>query len=84
VPCGIFALISAIGKKLLQEWMQSEQQGRHHDGAIAVLDVGGINDGVLQQAQRVYQYVARLALDLLARIVAGGIVTPPFSALFTF
>jgi hypothetical protein len=37
-----------------------------------------------QQTQRIYQYMALLALDLLARIIAMRIdASPPFSALFT-
>ena len=43
-----------------------------------------MNDGVEQQAQRVYENMALLALDLLARIIAMRIdAGPPFSALFT-
>jgi hypothetical protein len=43
-----------------------------------------MNDGVEQQTQRIYENVALLALDLLARIVAMRIdAGPPFSALFT-
>ena len=43
-----------------------------------------MNDGVEQHTQRIYEDVALLALDLLARIVAMRIDTgPPFSALFT-
>jgi hypothetical protein len=39
---------------------------------------------VEQQTQRIYENVALLALDLLARIVAMRIdAGPPFSALFT-
>src|SRR5216683_1666034 len=37
-----------------------------------------------QQTQRIYQYMALLALDLFARIIAMRIdASPPFSALFT-
>ena len=59
--------------------------GRHlFDAAIAILNAGGMNDGMKQQAQRVYENMALLALDLFARIVAMRIdVGPPFSALFT-
>jgi hypothetical protein len=43
-----------------------------------------MNDGVEQQTQRVYENMAFLALDLLARIIAMRIdAGPPFSALFT-
>ncbi len=43
-----------------------------------------MNDDMHQQAERVDEDVALLALDLLARIVAGRVdPRPPFSALFT-
>ena len=43
-----------------------------------------MNDGVEQQPQRIYEKVALLAFDLLARIIAMRIDTePPFSALLT-
>ncbi len=43
-----------------------------------------MNDRVEQQAQRVYENMALLALDLFARVVAMPIdAGPPFSALFT-
>ena len=86
------SLIGRIGKQLLQERMQPEHRGEQQDAAVAILDVGGMDDGVQQQTQRVYQNVALLALDfsatsslsLLARIIAMRIdAGPPFSALFT-
>jgi hypothetical protein len=43
-----------------------------------------MDDGMEQQTQRVFENMALLALDLLARIVAMRIdAGPPFSALFT-
>ena len=52
--------------------------------AVAILDVGGVHDGVDQQALRVDENVPLLALDLLSRIVARRVDRgPPFSALFT-
>jgi hypothetical protein len=43
-----------------------------------------MNHGMEQQAQRIYQNMALLALDLFARIIAMRInAGPPFSALFT-
>jgi hypothetical protein len=43
-----------------------------------------MHDGLEQQPQRIYEYVALLALDLLARVIAMRIdAGPPFSALFT-
>ena len=57
---------------------------KQHDAAITVLDVSAVNDRVEQQTQRIYENVALLALDFLARIVAMRINPgPPFSALFT-
>jgi len=41
-------------------------QGRkQHNATVAILDIGGMNDGVEQQTQRIYENVALLALDLL-------------------
>lgn len=77
-------LIGRVGKELGQEWMQPEHRGEQQDAAIAVLDVGGMNDGVQQQAECIYEKVALLALDFLARIIARRVDPgPPFSALFT-
>ena len=77
-------LIGRVGKELLQERIHPEQGGKQQDAAVAVLDIGGMNDGVEQQTQRIYENVALLALDLLARIIAMRIdAGPPFSALFT-
>jgi hypothetical protein len=64
--------------------MQPEHRGEQQDAAVAVLDIGGMNDGVQQQAQCIYEKMALLALDLLARIITMRIDPgPPFSALFT-
>jgi hypothetical protein len=41
------------------------------------LDIGGVHDGMQQQTQRVYENMALLALDLLARIVAMPINAGP-------
>jgi hypothetical protein len=77
-------LIGSVGKQLLQERIHSEQGRKQHDAPVTILDIGGMNDGVEQQTQRIYENVTLLALDLLARIVAMRINPgPPFSALFT-
>jgi len=77
-------LIAAVGKQLFQERIEPEQSGKKQDSAVAVLDIGGVNDRVEQQTHRVYEKMALLALDLLARIIAMRIdARPPFSALFT-
>ena len=78
------SLIAGVGEQLLQERIHSKQRREQQDAAVAILDIGGMNDGVEQQAHRVYENVALLALDLLARIIAMRIdARPPFSALFT-
>jgi hypothetical protein len=78
------ALIGGVGEQRLQERIHPEQRRQQQHAAVAILNVGGMNDGVQQQTQRVYQNVALLALDLLTRIIARWVdVRPPFSALFT-
>ena len=59
---------------------------RRHDeyAAVAILNVGGVHDGVDQQALRIDENVPLLALDLLPRVVARRIDRrPPFSAPLT-
>ena len=74
--------IAGIGEQRLQE--HPNNVAKQQDAAVAILDIGGMNDGVQQQTERVYQNVALLALDLFARIIARRIdARPPFSALFT-
>jgi len=64
--------------------MHPKHGGKQHNAAVPVLDVGTVNDRVEQQTQRIYENVALLAFDFLARIVAMRIDPgPPFSALFT-
>jgi hypothetical protein len=70
-------LIAAVGKQLLQERIHAEQGCKQQDAAVAVLDIGGVNDGVEQQTQRIYQKVALLAFDLLACVIAMRIDTRP-------
>ena len=44
--CELRSLIGRIGKQRLQERMHSKHRGEQHDGTVAVLDVGAMNDGV--------------------------------------
>ena len=77
-------LIGAVGKQFLEEWKPTEQRRQQCDAAIAILDAGGMNDGVQQQTQRIDENVPLLALDQLAGIEPVRIdADPPFSALFT-
>lgn len=76
--------VAAVGEQRLEESPAPEQRGKHKRAAVAVLDVGGVDDGVEQKAYRIDQDVALLALDLFSRIIAAGVhAGPPFSALFT-
>ena len=78
------SLITAVGIELDQERKGTEQTRHQQRAAVAVLDVGGVHDGVHQQALRIDEDVPLLALDLLACIVARRINRrPPFSALLT-
>lgn len=76
--------VGAVGEQLLEERELSEHCGQEHQSAVAILNIGGGDQRVQQQTQRIDEDVALLALDQLAgvepmRIDAG----PPFSALFT-
>ena len=78
------SLVTRVGKELRQERIHSKQGGKQQNAAVTVLDIGGMNDGMEQQTYRIYEYMALLALDLFARIIAMRIdMGPPFSALFT-
>ena len=41
-------LIAAIGKELLQEGIQPEQSCKQQSSAVAILDIGAMNDRVEQ------------------------------------
>ena len=80
----VWPLVATIGKELFQERVHPEKGRKKQDAAIAILDIGRMNDGVQQQTQRVYENMALLPLDLFARVIAMRIdAAPPFSALFT-
>jgi hypothetical protein len=73
-----------IGEQGLKERIHAEQGCHQQGAAVAILNIGRMNDGVQQQSQSVYQNMALLALDLLVCIIARRInASPPFSALFT-
>ncbi len=77
-------LIGAVGKQFSEKGKQTEQACQQRKAAVAILNVGGGDDAVQQQALGIDQNMALLALYQLARIEAGRIdASPPFSALFT-
>lgn len=82
--CCVRSLIACVCKDAQNE----REQGacalvEHESCAIAILDIGGMNGGAQQEAERIYEKMALLAFDLLSCVVAMRIVSPPFSALFT-
>jgi len=70
-------LIAGIGEQRLQKGIPAEEGGQQQDAAIAILNIGGMNDGVQQQAQGIYENMALLALDLLACVIARRIDAGP-------
>ncbi len=77
------SLIAAVGEQRLQKWKHAEQCRHDENASIAILNVGGMNDGVEQQALRIDENVPLLALDLLSRIVArADQCTPPLYGTF--
>jgi hypothetical protein len=76
--------ISTIGNQRGEKREPTEERGQHGNAAVTILNVGGVNDRMQQEALRIDQDVPLLALDQLARIEAVRIdAGPPFSALFT-
>jgi site-specific DNA recombinase len=75
------ALIAAIGEQALDERDQPARLLQQRQGPVPVLDARRVDGGGEDQAARVDQDVALLALDLLARSVAGRVdAGAPFSA----
>ena len=58
------SLIAAVGKQLLQKRIHTEQSGKKQDTAIAILNIGGMNDDVQQETQRIDQDVPLATFDL--------------------
>ncbi len=83
--CGARPPIARVGKDANNEGKQLPRARiEHESSSVAILDIGRVNGRIQQQAERIYENVALLALDLLSRIVAVRIdARPPFSALFT-
>ena len=77
-------LIGAVGEQFPEKAKQTEQGRQQRETAVAILNVGGGDDAVQQQALRIDQNMPLLALDQLAGIEAVAVdARPPFSALFT-
>lgn len=81
--CGCFpSLVAGIGEDALDEGKKATRTTiKDQPGAIAVLDVGRVDDDVQQETERVDKNVPFAAFDLLARVVALRIDRgPPFCA----
>ena len=77
---GLRALITAVGIDASDERKQPARSTVEYlCDAVAVLDVGGMDDDVQQQAERIDQDVALATGDFLPGIVALGVERrPPF------
>src|SRR5450830_859493 len=65
--------IGAVGKEPFQKRKQAEKRGQQQDAAVAILNIGRMNNRVQQQTLCIYQDVPLLALDELARVESGRI-----------
>ena len=75
------SLVAAIADDALDEREQAACASQRLVGAIAVLDVGAMDEDAHEETERVDQDVALAPRDLLARIVALGVDRgPPFCA----
>ena len=72
--------IGAVGPDHREPREQRRQAAQDEDRAIAILDVGGMNDDLEDQAEGIDDDVSLAALDLFPGVEAAG---PPFSASFT-
>ena len=79
------ALIGAVGEQFPEKGKQTEQGRQQRETAVAILNVGGGDDAVQQQALRIASRTCRfLPLISLPAIEAVAVdASPPFSALFT-
>ena len=79
---GAGSLIAGIGKDLQDERPhRARSLVEHERGAVAILNVGGMNDNAQQEAERINEDLQFPPRDLLARIVALRVKRrPPFCA----
>ena len=76
-------LIGAVGEQFPEKGKQTEQCRQQLEAAVAILNVGGGDDAVQQQALRIDQNMALLALDQLARVEAGRVDASPLFRRFS-
>ena len=75
-------VIAGVGEDALDEGEEAARAPvEHQPGAIAILDIGWMNDDVQQETERVDEDMPLAARDLLARIVTLRVDRgPPFCA----
>src|SRR5262249_37877898 len=76
-------LIATISKELFQERVHPEKGRKKQDAAIAILDIGRMNDGVQQQTQRVYEIWRFFPLTFLPASQPCGSMQPPLFQRFS-
>jgi hypothetical protein len=72
--------VASIGPDTAQAQERVREHAKQQLRAIAILDIGGVNDDGDQQPERVDEQVPLASTDFLARIVTAR---PPFSVVFT-
>ncbi len=60
------ALVGAVCEQLLQKRKQAKERGQQKNSSVAILNIGGMHDGMQQQSLDVDENVSLLALDLLS------------------
>ena len=81
---GLVVLIAGVGGDHGQPREPATNAMANLGQSASILDVGGVDNRLHQQAVRVYKDVALLAFDPFARVKAGRINrAPPFSAPLT-
>ena len=80
--CHLRCLIAGVGEDPFDKGEQTASAPiEDQPSAIAILQVGGVDDHVQQEAERVDEDVPLATLDLLARVIARRIDRgPPFCA----
>ncbi len=79
-PADELAGVSAVGPDELQTMKAMRQSLQNQSRAIAILDIGCVNDDRQHEAQRVNHQMPLAPRDFLAGIESA---IPPFSAVFT-
>jgi hypothetical protein len=79
---GFCGVVSAVGEDALDEGVEASRASVEHEpSTVSVLDIGGMDDDVQEEAERIDENVPLATLDLLARVVARRIDRrPPFCA----